>query len=193
MSRFDGKISSLKAQKELLEKDLNKKDNELEKCKEEKQSAEDARTVLQTAAKQTQRNLETHFAKLVTGTFNLVFDDPYEFKPEFVERRNKTECDLWFIRNGKKLTPHFSSGGAVRDIASFALKLAYWKLERRLGKTDPVIILDEPFKKVHRDRLGYVSETIRRLSDSLGLQMIIITHIPEIAEQADQIIEIEED
>jgi DNA repair exonuclease SbcCD ATPase subunit len=187
MSRFDKRISNIKAQKELLKKDVSKKKKELEDCKSEKQSAEDARTILQLAAKETQRNLEIHFSKLVTNSFGIIFDNPYEFKPEFVERRNKTECDLWFVRNGKKLTPRFSSGGSVRNIAAFALRLAYWKLE----KSEPIMIFDEPFKNFHKDRLLRVAETIRYLSDELELQMIIITHIPEITQQADKVIEIE--
>lgn len=187
MSKFDNRISSLKARKKVIEKDIQKKEKELENCKKEKQDAEDARTILQVAAKETQRNLETHFSSLVTNSFDIVFDDPYEFKPEFVEKRNKTECNLWFVRNGKHLTPRFSSGGAVRDVAAFALRLAYWRLE----KSEPLLILDEPFKKLHRDRLLRVTETIRYLSDELGLQMIIVTHMPEIAQQADKVMEVE--
>lgn len=187
MSKFNNRINSLKARKDIIEKDLHKKEKELENCKEEKKAAEDARTVLQVAAKETQRNLETHFSNLVTNSFEIVFDDPYEFKPEFVEKRNKTECNLWFVRNGKHLTPRFSSGGAVRDVAAFALRLAYWRLE----KSDPTMIMDEPFKKLHIHRIPRVIETIRYLSDELGLQMIIVTHIPEIAQQADKVMEIE--
>lgn len=187
VSKFNKRIDNITAQKELLKKDISKKEKELEEHKQEKQDAEDARTILQLAAKETQRNLERHFSKLVTNSFGKTFDNPYKFKPEFVERRNKTECDLWFVRNGKKLTPRFSSGGSVRNIAAFALRLAYWKLE----KSEPVMIFDEPFKNFHKDRLLKVAETMRHLSDELGLQMIIITHIPEITGTADKVIEIE--
>lgn len=188
MSKFDNRIQNLKAKKEFIDSEIKRKQKELEKAKEEKQAAEDARTVLQLAAKETQRNLETHFSNLVSSSFEIVFDNPYEFKPEFVERRNKTECDLWFIRDGKKLRPRFSSGGSVRSIAAFALRLAYWRLE----KSEPLMIFDEPFKNFHADRLPRVAETIRYLSDELELQMIIVTHIPEIAQQADKVFEVKE-
>lgn len=188
MSKFDERINRIEAKKNLVEDDLKKKRKDLEAHKQEKKDAEDARTALQIAAKQTQRNLETHFSNLVTNSFEIVFDNPYKFQTEFVERRNKTECDLWFVRNGKRLRPRFSSGGAVREIASFALRLAYWRLE----KSEPIMILDEPFSALHRDRLLKVTETIRYLSNELGLQMIIITHIPEIAQQADKSFDVRE-
>lgn len=187
MSRFSKRINNIKTKKELIEEDLNKKQRELKDHKEEKKAAEDARTILQIAAKDTQQNLESHFAKLVYSSFQIIFDDPYEFRPEFVERRNKTECDLWFVRNGQKLTPKFSSGGSVRNIAAFALRLAYWKLE----KSEPVMIFDEPFRNFHEDRLERVAQAIRYLSDELKLQLIIISHIDELKAQADKIISVE--
>jgi DNA repair exonuclease SbcCD ATPase subunit len=108
--------------------------------------------------------------------------------PEFVERRNKTECDLWLMKDGQKLRPKFAVGGGVRDIVSFALRLSYWRLE----KSSPVMILDEPFKNLSRNLIPKAVDTLKYLSNKFNLQMIIVTHIPELAEQADRLFEVEQ-
>jgi len=192
MSDYRTRIENLKAERSLVKKYLKSKEEELEKCKEEKQSAEEARTILQVAAKNTQKNLEKHFSSLVSTAFQIIFEDPYEFKPVFTEKRNKTVCELWFEKNGKKLRPEFSSGGAVMDVASFALRQAYWKLENRFEGTAPVMIFDEPFQNVEAKRKEHLAEIIRFLAQEFGLQMIIVTHDEEIAESADKKFEVDE-
>lgn len=188
MNDYIQKINRLEAKKELLTNDLNKKKNQLEKHKKEKEAAQEAKIILQLAGKNTQKNLEMHFSDLVTKALHIVFDDPYIFSPEFVERRNKTECDLWLKRNEEKYRPRFAVGGGVLDVIAFSLRLAYWKLEN----ADSVIILDEPFKNLSRTLIPKAAETLRYISNSFNLQMIIVTHSPEITEQGNKVFNIEE-
>jgi hypothetical protein len=60
---------------------------------------EEAQRVIQTVAQMTQKELEFHISSLVSLALAAVFDDPYEFIVEFVQRRGRTECDLWFVRS----------------------------------------------------------------------------------------------
>ncbi len=184
---LENRIRNLIARKEMLEKDLKDKESILKQHKNEKEAAIEAKIILQTAAKNTQKNIEIHFSDIVTKAMHIVFDDPYTFVPEFVERRNKTECDFWLVQNEEKLRPRFSVGGGVLDLVSFALRLSYWKLER----TSPVIILDEPFKNLSRKLIPKAAETLKYLSNKFNLQMIIVTHIPEIAEQGDRVFNVD--
>jgi len=184
---FESRINSLNAEKKVIENDLKKKQNELQSYQEEKEAAEEARIILQTAARKTQQNIEIHFSDLVTKAMQLVFDNPYVFQPEFIEKRNKTECDLWFVKNNQKLRPRFASGGGALDVASFALRLAYWRLE----KSAPVLILDEPFKNLSRNLMPKAVEMLKMLSNEFGLQIIMITHIQEIVEEANKVFKIQ--
>jgi predicted ATPase len=184
---FEKDINILIAERNAIQKEIDRKENELEKCISERSAAENARIILQTAAKKTQKNLEQHLSEIVTNAFQYVFDDPYTFSPDFVERRNKTECDLWFTKgNKKKLRPRFAAGGGVIDIASFALRLAYWRLE----KSAPIFILDEPFKMLSKKHIPKAVALLNTLAEEFDLQMIINTHIPEITDQADRMFEI---
>jgi DNA repair exonuclease SbcCD ATPase subunit len=188
---FSKHINKLKTEQEVLEKELSNHQERLDACLKEKQSAEDARSILQLAAKKTQENLEYHFSDLVTKAFGIVFDEPYEFVMDFVERRNKTECDLWFKSGKRLLKPDYGVGGGVVDVASFATRIAYWRLEN----SAPILVLDEPFKNLsnrkNKQLLSRAVEMLKMLSDEFNVQMLINTHIPEITQQADRVFEIE--
>lgn len=184
---FDKDIQKLEAEKRLLEHELGKYEEELEQCAKEKKAIEDARNIMQLAARKTQENLEVHFSDLVSKALMTVFDDPYLFVPKFEERRNKTECDLWFERNNVRRRPQFSAGGGVIDVTSFALRLAY----NRLEKGAPVLILDEPFKMLSKSLMPRAIELLHMLAHEFGIQMIINSHIDDIAQQADKVFEIE--
>lgn len=144
---------------------------------------EKAREVLQIVAKQTQENLTFHISGLVTTALSSIFPDPYEFVAEFVARRDKTECDLYFAKGEERFSPFSSCGGGPIDVASFALRLVAWSLNR----TVPVIVLDEPFKFLSVDLQPKASQMLKTLSSRLGLQIIMISHLPNVIDSADRI------
>lgn len=185
--KYNQRLQKLKIRKDLLQKDIDKIQEKLYSIDQEKTYAQEAKAILQVAAKQTQRNIEIHFSDLITKALHIVFDSPYTFVPEFVERRNKTECDFWLVKDDNKLKPKFTVGGGVLDIVSFALRLSYWKLE----KSSPVLILDEPFKNLSRNLLPKAVQMLKYLSETFKIQMIIVSHSPEIIDIGDAVFEIE--
>lgn len=188
MSEFEKRINLLVAKKKNLEKELSEKKEELQYIEKEREAAEEALEIEQEAAKRTQKGLEYHFSDIVTSAMHTVFPNPYTFVPEFVERRNKTECDLWFERDGKRRRPRFASGGGTKDVASFALRTAYWRLE----KTSPIFIADEPFRNLSKNYMEKAVDMLRMLADKYENQMIIVTHIKEIVDAADKVFHINE-
>lgn len=147
-----------------------------------------ARVVIQNVAQLTQKKLEKRFSQLVTLALHAVFpDDPYDFLAEFVTRRGKTECDLYFVRRGKKVDPMDCSGGGVKDVASFVCKLVFWSFK----KPRPVVIADEPFKFLHsKEYQRNCSDMITMLSKRLSIQMILVTDQSDIV--GDKIFNVEE-
>jgi ABC-type sugar transport system ATPase subunit len=66
-----------------------------------------------------------------------------------------------------------AAGGGVVDIASLALRVAIWSI----GKTDNVLVLDEPIKNIQPALLQMEAwDIIQKLSQQLNLQFIIITN-----------------
>jgi len=174
-----------KGKRNRIEQDLKICKRRIRELKKSQRHHEQAREVVREAGLRTQRQLEYHISDVVTMAFEAIFDDPYSFEVEFVQRRNKTECDLWFGRDGNKVDPVSSSGGGVVDVASFALRVAAWSMQR--PRTRPVLLLDEPFKHLSTELLPKAAEMLKRLSDQLGIQVIMVTHSEELAEVADQV------
>jgi DNA repair exonuclease SbcCD ATPase subunit len=182
------KIASDRAERSMYQESLRR--NIFNKRKYEKalDGIERLNAILQQVAQQTQLNFEQHISTLVTTSLAAVFEDPYNFKVAFEMKRDKTECQLLFERDGEAFKPMDSSGGGPIDISSIALRLSAWSIK----KTRPVILLDEPCKFVSRDRLPYVLDMIRLLNEKLGIQIVMVTHIPEFKEVAEQILTVKD-
>jgi len=151
-----------------------------------------AREIMRIVALKTQEQIQFHIGDLTSMALEAVFDDPYELIVEFVKRRNKTECDLFFTRDGNKVDPLSASGGGAVDVAAFALRIASWSMAR--PHTRNVLMLDEPFKhlKGHEANLR-VLEMAREVSKKLNLQIIMVSdeRIPkeDIIDNADKVFE----
>ena len=177
------RLTREKAERDLLAKQLSETKRELTNEENYLEDCQKARAVVQTVAEQTQRKIEYHISKLVTMALASVFPDPYEFALRFVPRRNKTEADLLFLKNKNEGDPIDISGGGALDVASFALRVAIWSIK----PTRNTLILDEPGKFISRDLQSKFSDMIKHLSNKLGIQFIIVSHVPEITESADMI------
>jgi DNA repair exonuclease SbcCD ATPase subunit len=174
-----GKSNRLKAEYEKLTKTFVKLDKYLREI-------EQARVIIQTVAQLTQSQLEYFVSDIVSLALESVLDDPYQFRTEFVMRRGKTECNLWFERDENRLRPLDASGGGAVDIASFALRLSLWSL----NKNRPTIVLDEPFKHLSKDLHPKALQMLKAVAQKLKLQIIVVTHSEDLMEDADKIFEV---
>lgn len=144
--------------------------------------AEKAQAIIQTTAHQTQQELQYHISELITLSLHSVFPDPYSFELNFNIKRGRTEVEPVFIKDNHKINPIYASGLGVVDIAAFALRIALWNVQQ--PKSRNTIILDEPFKFLSKDLVPNAARMLVELSGKLGLQIILVTHIPELIETA---------
>jgi ABC-type transporter Mla maintaining outer membrane lipid asymmetry ATPase subunit MlaF len=135
-----------------------------------------------------QEQLQFHIADITSLALEAVFDNPYELKVEFVQRRNKTECDLYFVRGDNKVDPMEAAGVGAVDVASFALRIASWSMMN--PKTRNTIILDEPFRFLSANYQEKASTMLKEISDKLKIQFIIVTHEETLTAAADKIFEV---
>lgn len=182
LSHIKSRFEELKAEQRSFEKTLEDLDLKCENLEERLKDAEKALIIIQTVAQKTQKNLEFHFSNLVTSAIKSVKQDWPEFEIEFVVRRNRTECDIFFNEFGQRQHPMNSSGGGPKDIASFASRCAYWALK----KNRPFMMLDQPFSNVSSDLHSVTSEMVKKLSDSLSLQILMVSHEEDINIAADK-------
>jgi len=182
------KLDQLKGQKSQLVKSLEVDQEELQAKQISLRRHEKAREIVRAVGLKTQEQLQFHISNITSLALDAVFPDPYELKVEFVQRRNKTECDLYFVRDGNRVDPLTASGVGAVDVASFALRIASWSMERPHSRN--TIILDEPFKFLSEDYQEQASTMLKEISQKLGIQFIIVTHEEVLTAYADRIFEV---
>lgn len=143
-----------------------------------RQEIGEAREVAQRVAKEVQSRAYGCIASVVSRCLEAVFDEPYEFRLNFVMKRGRTEVELWFVRDGNPIDPMTASGGGVVDVAAFALRLASILMlgsERRR-----LLVLDEPFKFVSAEYRANLCGLLETLAKEMGMQIVMVTHIEEL-------------
>jgi len=180
-------LEQQKGQKTQIEKTITELTFNLKEDRRSLLRHERAREIIREVGLKTQEQLSFHISDITSLALEAVFDDPYELQVEFVQRRNKTECDLYFVRNEEKIDPLSASGGGAVDVTAFALRIASWSMNQ--PHTRPVIILDEPLRFLSVDLQERASTMIKEISKKLGLQFIIITHESTLATYADKTFE----
>lgn len=182
---FRNKLEQLKGVRQSVIKNITNTEQQIIKEQSDLRNHEFARELFKQAGLLTQQQLQYHISDITSLALESIFDNAYELKAEFIERRNKTECDLKFIRNDEELDPITASGGGAVDVASFALRIASWSMEH--PRSCNTIVLDEPMRFLSEDLQEKASLMIKELSDKLGLQFIIVTHEKEMTTYADKI------
>lgn len=178
-----------KGMKKQIENNLAEEKKQLDELNIRIKLLEQAQLFLQKVAQDTQSKLKLQIEDIVNLALNTVFPDEYLFQVEFNIFRGKTDAELVFINQttGGKIDPMNASGGGVIDIVAFALRISAYVLENGV---DNVIILDEPFRFVSKDLVERAGEILRVLSTKLGLQVILVTHIPELIDVADKVFKV---
>lgn len=181
-------LNKYKGQKEQLQQQIEDCSTHIGQKKRELHRHEEALEIVRAVALQTQQQLSYHIGDITSLALNGIFPDPYTLQVEFVQRRNKTECDLYFLRNEEKIDPLSAAGGGAVDIASFALRIASWAMLSPRSRN--VIVLDEPFKHLSEDLLPLAGEVLQEISTKMNLQFIIVTHSEELTDCADKVFKV---
>ena len=182
------RLEQQKGQKIQIEKSLSLLQTELNESKRSLRRCEQARKIIRIVGMETQKQLQYHISDITSLALEAVFPDPYELEVEFIERRNKTECDLYFVRGDMRVDPLTASGVGAVDVAAFALRIASWSMAKPHSRN--TIILDEPFRFLSVDYQEKASIMLQTLSQKLGIQFIIITHEQTLTEHADKVFQV---
>lgn len=185
---FRRELDKLTGKKEQIQLDLRNAKKKLRDSKLNLIHHEKAKEIIREVGLKTQQQLQFHISDITSLALESVFDNPYKVKLDFVSRRNKTECDIYFERDGNRISPMDASGGGAIEVASFALRIASWSLEN--PSTRNTIILDEPVHFIDETLKDKASEMIKEVSEKLGIQFIIVTHEPKLTAYADRIFEV---
>jgi DNA repair exonuclease SbcCD ATPase subunit len=173
-----------KGSKQQIEKSIAENIVILKEAKRSLHRHEEAKEIIRSVGQITQSQISFHISDITSLAMEAVFKEPYQLKIDFVQRRNKTECDLSFEREGVKVDPLTASGGGAVDVAAFALRIASWTMMNPRSRN--TIILDEPFRFLSGDNQERASAMVKEISQKLGIQMIVVTHSETLASYADR-------
>jgi len=181
--RIAERIAEKKIERTLLKKRIKERIDKETALKQRLSDSKQARIVLQEVAKQTQQNLEFHLSNLVTMALHSINPEWPKFVALITIRRNKTECDLLFEEEGVRSKPLDCATGGPLDVASFALRISFWCLKRNR----PSFILDEPFRNVSPDLQKKTSNMVKKISEEVGIQILMISHQENVSISADKV------
>jgi DNA repair exonuclease SbcCD ATPase subunit len=162
----------------------------LDNLRAERQRIERAAAIISMVGLATQQELEFRISDLVTMALEVIpFDEDYRFVVEFVQRRGRTECDLFLVgQSGNRVRILDASGGGVANVVALALRVSLWSLSKGIR---PTLVLDEPFPFLRtKEAHAKAGELLKTISEKLGLQIIMITGEAEsqdIIENADRV------
>ena len=100
--------------------------------------------------------------------------------------RGVNQKPLNFFCNGELVDIMEDSGG-VTDMATMGLRFALWSLTNK----HDTMILDEHLKFVSPDLQQRASDVLLEVCHTLGIQVIIVSHINAIKERADHTVSVE--
>jgi energy-coupling factor transporter ATP-binding protein EcfA2 len=175
---LDRRTAKIAAKMEYIDELLGKEKAKLKSLLRSERDHESALLISQKVAQQTQEELEFQVSALVTNALESIFPDPYEFRVEFEIKRGKTEARMFFLRDNKEIDPITASGGGVVEVAAFALRLSAYLISA--DRPPAVMIMDEPFRFVSASYQQGVVDLLEEMSDKLGIQLILITHVSEL-------------
>lgn len=181
MHEVNKQLHKLATKREILLDNIGTINSELNILDDSLNHHIEAREIIQKAAQLTQQSLEVRLSEIVSQALELVFDDlNLGFCVRFVTKRNSTECEMFITEDGEEYDPLGSCGFGAADVASFALRVAMWTL----NKTANVMIFDEPFRNLDDYRMPQASLLLSTLSEELGIQMVVVTHEESLKENA---------
>lgn len=183
-----------KGEQAQLKKSITSLEKRIKQSKRQLIRHEKALEIVKQVGLTTQKQLEYHLEEQVDLAMEAVFDDPYALVVNFQEKRGKPEAELLFSRRDMEFPPVGNAGGGAIDVASLALRIAYWSM-RQDKKIRPVLLLDEPFSRLKGEEANKRAlAMIQELSKQLGIQVIMISdeRIPRetIIDTADRVFEI---
>lgn len=145
--------------------------------------------LLKKIIREVQSEFKGEVDKVVTMAVRTLFDEDYRFDLEIKTGGQGLQCRpvVWERIEGAEyeFNPKDDMGGSIVDPIALALRTVLQQYDPE--PTRASMWLDEPMKNVGKGELLLrAGQLIAEISHGLNIQIIIITHEPELAEIADR-------
>tara|TARA_R110002020_G_scaffold156437_2_gene338543 strand:+ start:870 stop:1484 length:615 start_codon:yes stop_codon:yes gene_type:complete len=160
-----------------------------QKIKEENLILEELKEFLLQISANYREDICNLFTNLVTEALTSIFEKDIRFEIKLYSYRKEPAIDITVIEDELEVDPQKSCGGGVNDIISLVLKIIFIYLKN----SNRILILDESLKFLSRNYLEQASSFIRDISERMNLQIILVSHKPELEVGCDNLITIEKE
>ena len=185
---FRDKLNQRKGEYNSKLAEMNLKEQEVLSINEKLLDLEECKFIVQDVSEKLQNKLADTLNSIVSNAIATVFDDPYEFKIEISAKANVVQATPTLVKNGESFGIKSDVGYGVVDVTALALRVALLSLQKNHNN---VLILDEPFTSIGVKDRPKACELLKTMSQKLGIQFIIVTHVDEIKAIADLLIEVD--
>ncbi len=118
------------------------------------------------------------FEKTATQCLQAIFGADHRVVLSQNSAAGKSTVSIAIQIGDQVYDPISSCGGGIVDVLCFGLRLA--SLVYDVSRPRKLLILDEPFRFVSREYRPRVAAMLESLADSCGVQIIMVTHQPEL-------------
>jgi len=158
----------------------------VEKQKELIKNLEQAVQVLTDVLSITQQEIIQYIENVVTTALQYIYGEDYSFKIDYQLKRGQPEVELYVLKGNLRYDFQYSCGVGVLNIVSFGLRCACWSLIE--PPTRPLMVVDEPFSSISgKDQLEKAELMVKKLSDMLGIQIVLVSGKYPITNYADRL------
>lgn len=147
--------------------------------------------LLNSLGEERQLKAQNTIEELVTRGLQTIFDDSLSFHINQSVRGKSANVDFIVrttLADGATVdTPVIDArGGGLAATIGFLLRVVVMLLTAGT-RAENILILDETFAHVSEEYLGPLNEFIREIVDKTNIQIIMVTHQPQLTELADKV------
>lgn len=182
-------VTSLLDKRGVLAEWLESHEKEIASLQAEVETLERSTILLNSIGEDRQLQSQDVIEELVTRGLQQIFDDSLSF--HIIQKTKANAASVEFVvrtslADGVVVdTPVMDArGGGLAATIGFLLRVVILLLKNGQDK-DNILILDETFAMVSAEYLPSLAEFLRELVDRTNLQIVMVTHQPDLAENAD--------
>jgi len=188
VTELNHKYQRMMGTREQLIRQTETINSEIERCKALNNHLLSAQAVIREIADHARQEFKAEVDRLVTLAIRSVFTEDFTFDLQMSTDSGRLQCKpiVWETIDGELIeySPKDDMGGSLLDPIGFALRVVLHQFQAQPARS--MFLLDEPMKNLgHGELLDQAGQMLIEISHSLKLQLIIITHEPELIEMAD--------
>lgn len=184
------KYKELTIERKILQKQIKKKKLRYSRLNREIEARLEAINILVELSKTIYQEVITKIESVVTLSIRYVYDRPFEFKIKLEEKRNNIEAKFVLTEGEDEYEIKGDQGGGMINIISLAIRIVMWKIKE--PKTRPFFSFDEPFYWLG-NYIEKAGRMLKYLADELELQILLLTHEPDLKDICDRMYRIDHD